>query len=288
MRNGNAVNPERRGLALYYLRLGVGFFTLWSAWDVTANATAWNALYTFFPFTNLFSEVMVAATFLLYAATGLALLTGWNFRAAAALLAFMLFLSTGVLQFWLPGITTVLGPFRAGAAFDLIWLGACLVLLTHETDPHNPERRSTEAREAWAPRMHLVFRLLFAAALLWDAGLRMANAHDYALVLGDAAARMPWCAEACSRAVVSTLTGLEVFGGVVILLGPGFRAGLAAAVLAGAFMLLILNWFMGMELLHAGGRFVMRHVLVLAAVAYFWLRGAGPGALNVRIGTRHD
>ncbi|MEW6516169.1 MAG: hypothetical protein AB1439_04605 [candidate division FCPU426 bacterium] len=278
-----ALESKNVPLALYYLRVGLGFLTLWSAWDVVVHQEQIYALMAGFPLIGPLAGQVMLLWFLFLLATGAALLVGWYYREASVATAAVMALSLLILAPLTPAVNAVIGPFRPLALKNLVWLGAALVLATHETDPYNPERRHAQGYPAMAGNAHLAFRILFGVYCVWDGILKLANAHAYGLLLKKAMMYLPLFPDAWAGATLAVLAVLQIAAGLILLTGIQFRWGLVILLAIAAFHLLGLNWVATKSLLRPGGRFVMRDILLLASVLYFWLAGPGLPVLRVQV-----
>ncbi len=270
-------------MALYYLRLGLGFITLWSAWDVIVHQQQWNAFFAAFPLGGLLAGVITLVWFFILLVAGLALLTGWYFREAAAGLGILICLSIILFSFFTPKVNAVLGPFRPLVIKNLVWLGACLTLFIQPTDPYNPERRDPQGMPVYAEKAHFSFRLLVGIYLIWDGILKAVNAHGYFTLLERALAKIPLIPDALAPGMLMVICVIQIGAGLLFLTGIKFRWAVVALIALALLNLLGLNWFATKGLLRAGGRFMMRDFLVLASGVYFWLSGPGLPILQVLI-----
>ncbi len=270
-------------LGLYYLRVGLGFITLWSAWDVIVHKEQINAFFASFPLIGALSGQIMLLWFLILFAAGVLLLTGWYFREAAAVVGALLLLSLLLFSFMTPKVNAVLGPFRPLALKSLVWLGACLVLITHETDPFNPERRHTQGYAQYAGRAQLAFRILLGGYLLWDGLLKAVNANGYLTLLTRALNQVPLFPDSLGPIFMVVLYIAQLLAGLMILTGIKFRWALLVVMIIALIQLIGVNWFATRGLLRAGGRFMLRDIIVLTSVVYFWLAGPGRPVLQIKV-----
>lgn len=270
-------------LGLYYLRLGLGFLALWSAGDVIVHQEQMYALFAGFPVAGPLAGQMMLLWFLFLLVTGTALLLGWYYREASAATAAVMILALLLFSPLTPAVNAVIGPFRPLALKNLVWLGAALVLMTHDTDPFNPERRHAQGYPALAGKAHLAFRLLLGAYCLWDGILKLADANAYGLLLKKAIMYLPLFPDSWAGSALVILAVLQVAAGLIILTGIQFRWGLVILLAIALFHLLGLNWTATKSLLRPGGRFLMRDVLLLSSFLYFWLAGPGAPLLGIQV-----
>jgi len=270
-------------MALYYLRLGLGFITLWSAWDVIVHQVQWKAFFSAFPLVGALAGLITLAWFFILVAAGLALLTGWYFREASVGLGALICLSIIFFSFFTPKVNAVLGPFRPLMIKNLVWLGACLTVFTQPTDPFNPERRGPQGLPVYAEKAHFVFRLLVGIYLIWDGMLKAVNAHGYFTLMERALAKMPLIPDALAPGLMVVICIVQIGAGLLFLTGIKFRWAAVVIIVLALLNLLGVNWFATKGLLRAGGRFMMRDFLVLASGVYFWLAGPGLPILQVQL-----
>ncbi|MCK5219768.1 hypothetical protein KAR10_09600 [bacterium] len=270
-------------MALYYLRLGLGFITLWSAWDVMVHQQQWKAFFGAFPLVGVIAGLIAVAWFFILLVAGLALLTGWYFREAAAGLGILICLSIIFFSFFTPKVNAVLGPFRPLMVKNLVWLGACLTMFIQATDPYNPERRDPQGMPVYAEKAHFIFRLLVGIYLIWDGILKFVDAHGYFTLLERALAKIPLIPDVLASGLLMVICIIQIGAGLLFLTGIKFRWAVIVLIALALIDLLGINWFATKGLLRAGGRFMMRDFLVLASGVYFWLSGPGLPILQVQV-----
>lgn len=277
------MGSRNQPLGLYYLRLGLGFLTLWSAWDVIVHQEQLYALFAGFPVVGPLAGQMMLVWFIFLLLAGTALLSGWYYREASAATAAVMVLALLLISPLTPAVNAVIGPFRPLALKNLVWLGAALVLMTHETDPYNPERRHAQGYPSLAGNAHLAFRLLLGGYCLWDGILKLADVNAYGLLLKKAMTYLPLFPDTWAGATLVILAVLQVVAGLMILTGIQFHWGLVILLVVVLFQLLGINWVATKSLLRPGGRFLMRDVLLVASILYLWLSGPGMPVLRVQV-----
>lgn len=270
---------KRKGLAVYYLRLGLGFFALWSAADIMTHQETWNAFLSSYAFIGLLAGLIMVVWFLYLLITGVYLISGWYYREAAAFLGGAVLVIFLLSLFLGPRGDTVLAPLGPMAAKNLIWLGACLMIFAQATDPYNPERRTHAGFPKWVNQAHAAFRCAVGLFLLWDGALKAFDVHGYFQAQALALSQCPFFPEPSATYIMLSLYVIQALAGLLWLTGLRFKWASGFLIALAVLNLLGLNWFAPAELLGAGGRFFMRDVLVLAAGWYFWI--AGPGSLSL-------
>ncbi|MBN1596065.1 hypothetical protein JW933_09090 [candidate division FCPU426 bacterium] len=280
--NGDMRAPKKH-LGLYYLRLGTGFFTLWSAWDVVVHQQQITTFIGAFPMVGVLAGQILLVWFLVLLVSGGMLLTGWYFREASLVMASLLVLTIVVFSFLTPKINAVLGPFRPLTLKSLVWLGGFLVLLTHPTDPFNPERRNVEGFPGYAGRAHLLFRLILGIYCLWDGLLKAVDANAYSILLNKALAQIPFFPDVLANGAGILFLVVQIVAGLMILSGIRFQWALAALAAMVLVHLIGINWFVTKDLLRPGGRFMLRDICVFTSCAYFWLAGPGTPVLQIKV-----
>ncbi|MCD4812192.1 hypothetical protein K8S19_00645 [bacterium] len=279
----NGISERANQLAVYYLRIGIGFVTLWTAWDVIVHQVQVNAFFAAFPLGGVLSGQIMVAWFVILLACGVLIFSGWYFREATAILGVFLLLSLLVFNFMAPNVNAVLGPFRPLFLKNLVWFGACLMLVVQPTDPFNPERRRVAGLPALQPKIQLVFRAILGVYCIWDGLLQALNANHYLTFLSGTFTQIPLVPDNAVSVIMVLFYIVQMLAGVMILTGIKYRWALTSLAAIVVIHLIGMNWFAGKDLLRAGGRFMMRDMIVLTSIAYFWLTGPGSPILQVSV-----
>lgn len=280
---GGMVLSKQQELGYYYLRLGIGFYTLWLAWDMIVHQIQWRAFYAAFPVIGGMAEFWLITIFFLYLVLGSSLLTGWMHRASSLVLIIMLFFSIVPMGFLTPEINPVLGPFRALTIKNIVWLGACLVLFIHPADSFQPERRQRAGREAWADKSKFVFRLLLGGYFIWNGFLLLTNHAGYLSVMTKAVTQLPLLTVGVASSLLAIGAIIQLAAGLMIMTGIQYKWALLAVMTIVLLQLLGVNWQASKDLLRAGGRFMMRDVVIFSSALYFWLTGPGINILKIKV-----
>lgn len=274
---------SNQALALYYLRLATGFYTLWQAWDMIVHQVQWRAFLAAFPLIGSMAEFWLILGFGLYLVTGLALLTGWYSRSAALVLGALLLLSIIPFGFMTPKVNAVLGPFRAMTIKNLVWLGACLVLVTHAYDPFHPERRQAEGKPALMEKAKFIFRVLTGSYLLWDGLLMITDNHGYLSLMARAMDNIPLLTQSSSTVFLTVFAVIQLLAGLMVLSGIQFKWAIGVVLALTLMDLLGINWHASKGLLRAGGRFMMRDIILVGGYLYFLISGPGMPVLQIKV-----
>jgi len=277
------MNFRSNQIGLYYLRVGFGFITLWSAWDVIVHQQQIYAFFAAFPGIGMLSGHLMVAWFVVLLITGGMLLSGWYFREATAVMGVILLISLLVFSFMTPKVNAVLGPWRPLTLKSLVWFGGCLVLLTHPADPFNPERRNVQGYPDLAGKAQFIFRILLGTYCVWDGLLKAVNANDYMTLLSGAMIQIPFFPNNLADVFTVATYVLQLLAGLMILSGIKFRWAIVTLMLIALIQLIGTNWFVTKALLRAGGRFMMRDIVIVASCIYFWLAGPGAPILKIQV-----